>query len=83
MSVIARLWSAINHQGLICGAWNGDDFADLPEDVQREFIEAVREGLRDPSGEMVDAMRDIGPAAPYGAQETIDRWQAGIDALTE
>lgn len=41
---------------------------------------AAMEAMFVPTKEMVDRMSNIGPGRPYGVQETIDRWNAGVDA---
>lgn len=48
------------------------------------FARAAILAMREPTAEMVDAGRDIGPDAPYGMSETAGRYRAMIDtALKE
>ena len=46
------------------------------EQVARAAIEAMRE----PTPDMTDACRDVGPDRPYGLHETCERWRTMIDA---
>lgn len=44
---------------------------------------AVLLAIREPSNEMIDAGRDVGPAAPYGLHEVRERWETMIDKALE
>lgn len=59
-------------------AWDdlGDDGRYYFESKARVVLQAIRE----PSRNMVDAARDVGPAAPYGLGETREKWRTFIDA---
>jgi hypothetical protein len=46
----------------------------------RADARAAIEATLEPTADMIDAMRDIGPDAPYGAAETAERWRAGVRA---
>lgn len=61
-----------------CDGLDGTECADMLA-AARLAITAMRE----PDGDMVDAGRDVGPDAPYGAGETRERWRAMIDAALD
>lgn len=47
--------------------------------IEREIALAAIFGMKEPSAEMLDAARDVGPAAPYGLDETREKWRAFIE----
>ena len=59
--------------------WESDAWRKAHIDIAVACISAMRE----PTADMVDAMRDVGPDAPYGMSETIERWHAGIEAALD
>ncbi len=49
-------------------------------DAADAAIRTVLERLREPSGDVIDAGRDVGPDAPYGVSETREKWITMLDA---
>ena len=55
-----------------------------PTETELDDARAAIEALREPTAEMIDAGRDVGPDAPYGAAETAQRFRTMMDkALSE
>lgn len=59
--------------------WDGPLLNERGRNFWRDRVRFAIKAMRDPSVDMIDAGRNIGPDAPYGLSETIKRWQAMID----
>lgn len=77
--VATAIWALYRHTD--CNEY--DQLAPHAKHTADEMARAAIEAMREPTADMVDAGRDVGPDAPYGLSETIKRWEAMINAALD